>query len=442
MIGVEGMDTEQLQLGSSDKFWRLITERRKEKTMSHSHRHLARAALPARRAPRRARIALHGRVAIVTGAGSRAPGSGSGRAAAVLFAREGAKVLLVDRSDSAAEDTLAMIRKEGGEAEIFSADVTKEADCRAMVERAVKRWGKLDILDNNVGIGGPGTVVNVEEEVWDRVMAVNVKGMMLASKYAVPAMAANGGGAIVNISSIAGRGISPSSSSAYAAAKGGIIAFTTKLANELGPFGIMVNAEGRRFVDEGADFRNYTYAKYGRVVLAQPGSFAWQVFDSKVIHLLRPEYHGKVATRVTANSLEELAGKMEGVNPEGFLKTVREFNAAVRKDVAFNAGIKDGLCTVGIEPPKSNWAQPLDTPPFEAYHTTCGITFTFGGLRINPETAQVLDVNLQPIPGLYTAGEMVGGLFYFNYPLGSGLVSGTVFGRIAGVAAGAAARAA
>lgn len=207
------------------------------------------------------------------------------------------------------------------------------------------------------------------------------------------------------------------------------------------PMSIMVNAEGRRFVDEGRDFYNYTYARYGAEVLRQPGHFAWQVFDAKVRHLLRPEYHGKFVTRVTADTLEELAAKLEGVNPEGFLRTVREFNAAVRTDIPFNHAIRDGRCTMGIEPPKSNWANPLDTPPFEAYAVTCGITFTFGGLRIDPATAQVLDVNFHPIPGLYTAGEMVGGLFYFNYPAGTGLVSGAVFGRIAGAAAGAAARA-
>jgi tricarballylate dehydrogenase len=165
------------------------------------------------------------------------------------------------------------------------------------------------------------------------------------------------------------------------------------------------------------------------------------VFDAKTHDMLRPEYLGKVATRVSANTLEELADKLEGVNPAGFLKTVREYNAAVKRDVPFNPGIKDGKCTVGIEPPKSNWANLLDTPPYEAWHITAGITFTFGGLRIDPDTAQVLDVSMQPIPGLYTAGEMVGGLFYFNYPLGSGLVSGTVFGRIAGTAAAHAARA-
>lgn len=205
------------------------------------------------------------------------------------------------------------------------------------------------------------------------------------------------------------------------------------------PLSIMINADGKRFVDEGIEFYNYTYAKYGGEVLKQPEQFAWQIFDTKVRPLLRPEYGDKAVTRVVANTLEELAAKMEGVNADGFLKTVREFNAAVRQDVPFNHAVKDGRCTESIEPKKSNWANALDTPPYEAFHVTCGITFTFGGLRIDHETGQVLDVNLHPIPGLYTAGEMVGGLFYFNYPAGTGLVSGTVFGRIAGTAAGLAA---
>jgi len=208
------------------------------------------------------------------------------------------------------------------------------------------------------------------------------------------------------------------------------------------PMSIMINADGKRFVDEGVEFYNYTYAKYGAEVLEQPGQFAWQVFDAKVKHLLRPEYGDKAVTRITANTLEELASKMEGVNSQGFLKSVREFNAAVRTDIPFNHAVKDGRCTVGIEPPKSNWANPLDTPPFEAYATTCGITFTFGGLRIVPATGQVLDAYFHPIPGLYTAGEMVGGLFYFNYPAGTGLVSGAVFGRVAGAGAATAALAA
>ncbi|MBI4192593.1 MAG: FAD-dependent tricarballylate dehydrogenase TcuA [Betaproteobacteria bacterium] len=203
-------------------------------------------------------------------------------------------------------------------------------------------------------------------------------------------------------------------------------------------FGLLINADGKRFVDEGVDFHLLTYAKYGKDVLRQPGQFAWQVFDSKVKHLLRSEYRIKFVTKVTANTLEELAAKLEGVNPEGFLKTVRDFNAAVRKDVLFDHVIKDGKCTVGIDPPKSNWAQPLDAPLFEAYATTCGITFSFGGLRIDRTTGQVLDVHLKKIPGLYCAGEMVGGIFYFNYPGGTGLVSGAVFGRLAGRGAAAA----
>ena len=205
-------------------------------------------------------------------------------------------------------------------------------------------------------------------------------------------------------------------------------------------FGLLVNAEGRRFVDEGLDFHSFTYARYGGEVLKQPGQFAWQVFDSKVKHLLRPEYRIKFMTKVSANTLEELAAKLEGVNAENFLKTVRDYNAAVKKDAAFDHTVKDGKCTVGIEPPKSNWAQALDAPPFDAYATTCGITFTFGGLRIAKETGQVLDVHFHPISGLYTAGEMVGGLFYFNYPSGTGLVSGAVFGRLAGASAGKAAK--
>ena len=198
------------------------------------------------------------------------------------------------------------------------------------------------------------------------------------------------------------------------------------------PLGLMINADGKRFVDEGAEFHLLTYAKYGSAVLQQPGQFAWQVFDSKVKSLLRSEYHIKAMTKVSANTLEELAGKLEGVNGPQFLHTVREFNAAVRKDAKFDYTIKDGKCTEGITPQKTNWAQALDTPPYDAYGVTCGITFTYGGLRIDRETGQVLNVHLKKIPGLYCAGEMVGGLFYFNYPGGSGLISGAVFGRISG----------
>jgi tricarballylate dehydrogenase len=199
------------------------------------------------------------------------------------------------------------------------------------------------------------------------------------------------------------------------------------------PLGIMVNAAGERFVDEGADFRNYTYAKYGREILAQPGQFAWQVFDDKVTGLLRDEYRIKEASRVTAGSLEELAGRLEGVDPAGFLRTVREYNASVTATVPFNPNVRDGR-RADLAVPKSNWAGLLDTPPYSAYAVTCGITFTFGGLRITTDGA-VVDVGGQVIDGLFACGELVGGLFYFNYPGGSGLTAGAVFGRIAGTSA-------
>ena len=200
------------------------------------------------------------------------------------------------------------------------------------------------------------------------------------------------------------------------------------------PFAIMVNSHGRRFVDEGADFRNYTYAKYGGEIMKQPGHFAWQIFDAKTTHLLRDEYHIREITKVKADSLEELLPHLDGVDAETCLQEIREFNAAVRQDVPFNPNIKDGRCTEGIAINKSNWANTLDEPPFEAYAVTCGITFTFGGLRINTE-AQVLDTDLRPMPGLYAAGELVGGIFYNNYPGGTGLMSGAVFGKIAGTTA-------
>jgi len=200
------------------------------------------------------------------------------------------------------------------------------------------------------------------------------------------------------------------------------------------PLGIMLNARGERFVDEGADFRNYTYAKYGRAVLEQPGHFAWQLFDAKVTHLLRDEYRIREVTKVRADTLEDLAAKMEGVDPQGALKTIDAFNGAVKTDVPFDPNVLDGRGTEGLAVPKSNWANPLDTPPYEAYGITCGITFTFGGLRIDG-AARVIDTEGEAIPGLFAAGELVGGLFYHNYPGGTGLTAGAVFGRIAGTTA-------
>jgi NAD(P)-dependent dehydrogenase (short-subunit alcohol dehydrogenase family) len=184
---------------------------------------------------------LTGRVAIVTGAGSQTEGIGNGRATAVLFAREGARVLLVDRRLEAAELTARLIADEHGEAEPFAADVTSEAACRAMVERALERWGRLDILVNNVGIGIAKRITEVTLEEWELQMRVNVTSMVLASKHAIPAMVATaGGGSIVNISSIAsqrGRGLAP-----YAASKGAVEALTRAMAADHGRDGIRVNA--------------------------------------------------------------------------------------------------------------------------------------------------------------------------------------------------------
>lgn len=200
------------------------------------------------------------------------------------------------------------------------------------------------------------------------------------------------------------------------------------------PWGIMVNARGERFVDEGADFRNYTYAKYGRVILEQPGMFAWQIFDKKIIPVLRDEYRIKQVTKVRADTLEELVKKLDGVNGISCLREIQEYNKAVRTDVPFNMAIKDGRCTEGLKINKSNWANRIDEPPFEAFAVTCGVTFSFGGVKVS-NGAEVQDTAGKPIPGLFAAGEMVGGIFYHNYPGGTGLTSGSVFGKLAGTSA-------
>ncbi|MCY1195784.1 Fumarate reductase flavoprotein subunit [compost metagenome] len=204
--------------------------------------------------------------------------------------------------------------------------------------------------------------------------------------------------------------------------------------------GIVVNADGRRFVDEGLDFRNYTYSGMGARVLAQPGAVAWQVFDAKTAGLLPDEYRVKHATRLQADTLEDLAAQMEGINPRGFLQTVREFNDSIDQGVPFNPAVKDGRATRGLAVPKSNWAHPLDTGPFVAYAVTCGITCTYAGVKVNPD-GQVLDGDDHPLPGLYAAGEMVGGLYYVKYAGGIGLTAGSVLGRISGAHAASLARA-
>lgn len=195
------------------------------------------------------------------------------------------------------------------------------------------------------------------------------------------------------------------------------------------PLGLIVNAEGKRFVDEGADFRNYTYAKYGKETLKQTDHKAFQIYDSQVKSLLRVEYELEEATKIRANTLEELAEKMN-VDKKQFLETIEAYNTSVL-DGEYNPSIKDGKSTAGIHPKKSNWALKFNKAPFYAYPVTCGITFTFGGVKVNSK-AEVLDENDKPITGLYAAGEMVGELFYHNYPGGSGLMSGSVFGKTAG----------
>jgi tricarballylate dehydrogenase len=196
------------------------------------------------------------------------------------------------------------------------------------------------------------------------------------------------------------------------------------------PLGIIVNIAGERFVDEGADMRNYTYVKYGREVIKQPRRAAFQIFDQKTIGMCREEYRIREVTKAEANTIEELAKKLE-IDVAGLVKTVKDFNAAVMADVPYNPAVKDGRGTKGLALPKSNWAQPLDKPPYVGFAVTTGITFTFGGLHIDGKGA-VLDNEGRAIPGLYAAGELVGGLFYNNYPGGAGLMAGSVFGRIAG----------
>jgi tricarballylate dehydrogenase len=208
---------------------------------------------------------------------------------------------------------------------------------------------------------------------------------------------------------------------------------TNLLSKQSYPLGIVVNKYAQRFIDEGADFRNYTYAKYGAEVLRQPGALAYQLFDAKTEPLLRQdEYSAPGVSRYEATTIRDLGQKL-GMNADALERTVEEFNAAVQSG-AFDPTIKDGKGTHGLRPPKSNWAQALDSPPFYGFAVTCGITFTFGGLRVDADS-RVLDQMGLPIQGLHAAGELVGGLFYHNYPGGSGLMAGAVFGRRAGATA-------
>lgn len=185
-------------------------------------------------------LRLKGKVAIVTGAGSSGPGVGTGKAISVVFAREGASVILMDVSESQARETLSLIESEGGTAAVVAGDVTREADCKAAASAAVERYGKLDILVNNVGINRRANAIDIREEDWNKVIDTNLKGMVLMAKHSIPRMIEAGGGSIINISSVAA--IRPSGPTlAYTAAKGGVQAITGGLAVEHGRQGIRAN---------------------------------------------------------------------------------------------------------------------------------------------------------------------------------------------------------
>ena len=247
------------------------------------------------------------------------------------------------------------------------------------------------------------------------------------------------------------------------------------------PYSVMINRSGRRFVDEGENTQLMTYAKFGRAILAQPGSKVYQIFDSSVVHLLEPRY--STSQPIVADTIEALVDQLDIDDKARAVATIEEYNAAARLlpgqpakrsgdgaaggearadtdegyeavnlaqaagdadgrggrpdsaavdfSKSFDPTRLDGLATRGLDLNKSNWALPLNRPPYAAYSATGGITFTFGGLRIN-EQAEVIGTDWRPIPGLYACGEMVGGLYYDNYPAGTGLVSGATLGRIAG----------
>ena len=184
---------------------------------------------------------LKGKVAIIAGAGAIGPGMGNGKATAIVFAREGAKVMAVDCNPEAAEETRRLIDQEGGECTIFKADVSRDSDCRHMVENCIRTFGRIDILHNNVALGAHGGPVETSEADWDRVMNVNLKSMFLACKYALPHMEKQGSGAIINISSIAAKKTSAYPTLAYAVSKAGVIALTREIAMQYAARGIRAN---------------------------------------------------------------------------------------------------------------------------------------------------------------------------------------------------------
>lgn len=194
--------------------------------------------------------------------------------------------------------------------------------------------------------------------------------------------------------------------------------------------GIMVNKNAERFLDEGVDYSAITYGKIGTDIMRQPDSMAYQIFDSKVLDILDPNYNGRQVSKITAQSIEELAKKLD-LDPIILAHTIANFNVSVDESKTFDPNCKDGKSTIGLIPKKSNWANRIDEAPYVAFPVTTGLTFTFGGVHVD-EKAQIIDTQNRPIQGLFAAGELVGGIFYYSSPSGAGLTAGTVLGRTAG----------
>ncbi|MEF8812978.1 MAG: FAD-dependent tricarballylate dehydrogenase TcuA [Halovenus sp.] len=191
-------------------------------------------------------------------------------------------------------------------------------------------------------------------------------------------------------------------------------------------YGLILNHDGERFVDEGEDSRAHTYAKFGRRIFEQPYHEAFIVVDAKTVDDVA---HMGPGRPVTADSIDSLVRRLDIGDPETAVETVEEYNAACDPD-EYEPDVLDGNSTEGVEPPKSNWALPLDEPPYTGYPVTGGMTFAFGGVGITPD-AEVIDTSDNVIPGLFAAGNSTGGLFYNNYPGGTGLTNAAVFGKTA-----------
>lgn len=199
------------------------------------------------------------------------------------------------------------------------------------------------------------------------------------------------------------------------------------------PYGIMVNEAGERFTDEGETFALYKYAKIGSDILKQTHGKAFEIFDARGRKWLDKRYDD--GTFVEADTIQELAEK-SGLPVDAVVATIKEYNDAVPSEEGFDPQILDGVGTEGISPPKSNWATRITEAPFRAYPVNCGITFTYGGVKVDTES-RVISTSGDPIGGLYATGEIAGGFYARNYAAGSGLMMGAVFGRIAGRVAAA-----